>query len=106
MKISFSPMRRDDTLTLSRSGDTLTINGETFDLSGIPEGATLPQDAVTCDWLASDVERIDGDLHITLILPHGATAPQEALFPEPLTVARDGPIELPAVSLVQEGQIQ
>lgn len=106
MKISFSPMRRDDTLTLSKNGDTLAINGEAFDLSGIPEGATLPRDAVDCEWLASDVERIDGALHMTLILPHGADAPHEALFPEPLTVTSDGPIELPAVSLVQEGQIQ
>jgi hypothetical protein len=95
MQISFSPMRRDDRPELSVSGDVLTINGEEFDFSGVPDGATLPQEAVACDWLASDVERIGGVLHLTLILPHGADAPQEALFPEPLSVS-EGSIPLPA----------
>ncbi|KPP86570.1 MAG: hypothetical protein HLUCCO07_07300 [Rhodobacteraceae bacterium HLUCCO07] len=99
MNISFSPMRRDDSLTLSRRGDILTINGEAFDFSGIPEGATLPREAVDCDWLASDVVRIDGDLHLALILPHGANAPRETLFPDPVTITEDGPVDLPANSI-------
>ncbi|ULB10742.1 hypothetical protein ORIO_12595 [Cereibacter azotoformans] len=95
MHIKFAPQRRDDALTLARSGDTLTINGETLDLSAIPEGATLPREAVACEWLASDIERIGGVLHLTLILPHGADAPQEVLFPAPVLVEPDGPIALP-----------
>lgn len=86
MKISFSPVRRDGDLVLSRSGDVLTINGEAFDFSGIPDGATLPRDAVECDWLASDVERIDGNLQLTLIKPHGAKATHDDLFPQPVTL--------------------
>lgn len=99
MHITFSPMRRDDTLSLSKSGDVLTINGEPFDLSGIPEGATLPREAVACDWLASDIERLGGELRLTLILPHGAIAPADTLFPQPITVAADGPIALPAYEI-------
>lgn len=99
MHITLSPMRRDNRLTLSRSGDVLTINGEALDLSGIPHGATLPRDAVPCEWLASDIERIGGTLHLTLILPHGAQAPQETLFPEPLLLAENGPVVLPAYEL-------
>jgi hypothetical protein len=95
MQISFSPMRRGDTLMLSKSGDVLTINDEAFDFSGLPDGATLPREAVTCEWLASDVERIDGVIHLTLILPHGAQAPAETLFPA-LTIATDGDIAVPA----------
>ncbi len=94
MQISFSPCRRDEPLTLSKSGDVLTINGEAFDFSGIPDGASLPREAVSCEFLASDVERVDGVIHLAMILPHGATAPQGTLFPEPIS-AGDGDMELP-----------
>lgn len=95
MHITLSPVRRDDRLTLHRAGDVLTVNGETFDLSGIPEGATLPRDAVDCDWLASDIARSGGVLHLTLILPHGADAPPEARFPAPLVLTSDGEVAMP-----------
>lgn len=95
MHISLTPMRRDDPLMLERHGDTLTINGEAFDLSVIPEGATLPRAAVACAWLASDITRIGGALHLTLILPHGPLAGPETLFPAALVPAGDGPVALP-----------
>lgn len=95
MKIQFSPMRRDDRLELHRSGDVLTINGEAFDFGPLADGATLPRAAVTCDWLVSDVERIDGDIHLTLILPHGSCAPDQTLFPHMQVIAGDGPVALP-----------
>lgn len=94
MHISFSPMRRDDRLDLCVSGDVLTINGEAFDFGGVPEGATLPRDAVDSDWLASDVERLGGEIILTLILPHGVNAPQETRNPEPVHV-QDGPVPVP-----------
>ncbi|MBT3142921.1 hypothetical protein [Falsiruegeria litorea] len=95
MRLSFSPVRRDDQYELVKIGDTLTINGEAFDFSPIPEGATLPRAAVDCDWLASDVVRIDGVLHLTLMLPHGPRAPQETLFPTSMEPV-DGKITLPS----------
>ena len=95
MKISFSPVRRDDTLALSKSGDVLTINGEAFDFTDVPDGATLPREAVTCDWLASDVDRLDGQIQLTMILPHGSDAPHETRFPQPIIVGDDGPISIP-----------
>lgn len=98
MHIRFSPMRRDDRLEASVSGDVLTINGEAFDFSAIAEGTSLPREAVTCDWLASDVERIDGQIRLALILPHGANAPGETLFPVPV-VAIEGTILLPFYDL-------
>lgn len=102
MHITLTPMRRDDSLTLHCAGDVLTANGTVFDFTQLPEGGLLPRAAVDCDWLASDVERRDGVLHLTLILPHGPippAPPPEALavlFPEPLHITADGPVALPS----------
>lgn len=95
MKLSLSPIRYDIPLTLGLKGETLILNGEALDLSGIPEGATLPREAVECDWLASDIDRIDGVLQLTLRLPHGANAPEQTLFPAPILITADGPVALP-----------
>ena len=48
MHITLNPQRRDDALDVSKSGDTLTINGSAYDFSVIPNGATLPASAVEC----------------------------------------------------------
>jgi hypothetical protein len=95
MHITLTPMRGPQPMTLHRVGDILTINGEAYDFAAIPDGATLPQGAVDCPWLASDVERIGGVLHLALILPHGAGAPAQTRFPAPLTLSGDGPVALP-----------
>jgi len=102
MKLTLTPMRHDGTLTLHRAGDVLTINGEAFDFSPLPDGATLPREAVDCAWLASDVERIEGTLHLTLLLPHGADAPEETRFPAPITLTADGPVILPPYNIKDE----
>ncbi len=94
MHITLTPQRRDTKLRLERYDDTLTINGERFDFSAISDGAVLPRDAVVCDWLASDIERKDGALHLTLILPHGPAAPHQTLFPAALHLIEDGPVAL------------
>lgn len=94
MQISLTPVRRDRRLEASVSGDILTLNGEDFDFTPLPEGGLLPRGAINSDWFASDVERIDGEITLTLILPHDATASEETLFPAPLTSA-DGPLSLP-----------
>lgn len=95
MKITLSPQRRDDQLTASKQGDILTLNEQEFDFSSIPEGATLPADAIGSDYFAGPVDRINGELHMTLILPHGPEASEAARFPQPITVTTDGPIILP-----------
>ena len=105
MKITLSPIRSKDVLTLSKNGDGLTINGETFDFSGIPEGATLPCEAIASDWIAGDVERdSEGTLTVPLLLPHGADAPPETLFPAPLSAIENGPITLPTYEIVPEDE--
>jgi hypothetical protein len=95
MQITLSPARRETPLTLSRNGDALTLNGAVFDFAPLPEGATLPPEAIASDWFAGPVERVGGTLRLTLVLPHGANAPQETLFPVPLTLTGNGPVSLP-----------
>lgn len=99
MQITFTPMRLDQTLRVERVGDTLVLNGDVIDLSAAGEGAPLTREKLDCDWLAADVMRDeDGELHLTLILPHGADAPEQTLFPKPLTLSDDGPVDLPPYS--------
>lgn len=84
--------------SLERHGDTLIINGESYDLSVIPDGATLPNatEATGCEFIRGDIERIDGELHVTVLLPHGPLPqPQSVLFPQPVPATQDGPIAIP-----------
>lgn len=102
MKLILHPQRRDDGLVLSRIGSILTINGQALDLTPLPNGATLPKDAVDCDWLAGDIVRDElGVLHIPLLFPHGPIpwpAPEGSAavtHPSPVISMEDGPIALP-----------
>lgn len=95
MKIDLSPQRRDDTLEVSRTGDTLTLNGETFDLSQVGEGDTLPAVAIKSGWFTGPVTRTNGELALTLLLPMPFNYSPAQAFPEPLTLNCDGPVTLP-----------
>lgn len=95
MKIYLSPVRTDDDLIASVAGDVLTVNGESLDFSQLPEGAMLPAEAIDSEWVFGPVERINGELHLTLRLPHGPNPSPAVAFPEPITVTEDGPISLP-----------
>lgn len=95
MIIDLSPQRRDDVLEVTKAGDALTIDGVAFDFSALPDGATIPAGEVPCEWLVGPVERIAGELHLTLILPHGPSPSQAVAFPRPLIDPPDGVIGLP-----------
>lgn len=96
MRISFSPQRRDDALTLEKSmGDRLRINGELFNFNPLAEGDTIPEGAVPCPWIIGPVERIGGEICLTVILPHYPNPSPAVAFPEPITVIEDGPITIP-----------
>ena len=95
MLINFSPIRSDRTLEITKTGETLTINGESFDFSQLPEGATLPREAIGCEFIVSDVNRVNGEIELTILLPHGANASHEARFPQPITMTTDGQVVLP-----------
>ena len=95
MILNYSPQRRDDTLILKKQGDILTINGESFDFTNLLDGETLPQEAIDCEFIISDVSRISGEIELTILLPHGANASHEARFPEPIIKNDDGQVVLP-----------
>jgi len=99
MLIDLVPQRRDGVLVLHRAGDVLTVNGAALDFGPLPEGGTLPAEAVGCDWLAAEVTRTGGRVRLALILPHGPEAPPQVLFPAPLDLEEDGPVMLPAAPL-------
>jgi hypothetical protein len=103
MILTLSPARGDAPNTLEKQGDTLIVNGEAFDFGFLAEGDTLRREAVSGDWLASDVTRTGGELALTVVLPHGAYAPQETRFPAPLNVSTDGPVVLPPWYAVIDG---
>ena len=96
MQISFSPIRADGALSVSVSGDVLTVNGQRLDLGALHEGGRLPAAAIPSAAFASDVTRHGGALHLTLILPHSADAPEAVLFPETVTLS-DGPCTAPGL---------
>jgi hypothetical protein len=95
MKITLSPVRMDSTLSVYKSGDTLILNGTNYDFSPLPDGATLPNEAIASEHFIGPVERINGELHLTLCLPHGPNPSRSVAFPELIHVVADGPVELP-----------
>lgn len=94
-KINLSPQVRDGTLTVSKSGDALIVNGETFDFTQLTEGSTLPAEAIECEYIVGPVSRKNGNIELTLLLPITANASEAARFPQPITVTTDGEVILP-----------
>lgn len=95
MIINLSPQRREDALSIIKSGDVLTINGEAFDFSSIQDGDTLPASAISSPWFLNKVERNGGELELTLLFPNPPNFSQEQAFPVPLMNIPDGVVQLP-----------
>lgn len=101
MRISFSPTRplpgSEGALVLEKShGDRLRINGDLFNFNPLLDGGTIPEGAVPSDFIVGPVDRIDGEVHITLRLPvSGDCTDPWMCFPETIHVTEDGPIDVP-----------
>ena len=95
MIIKLSPVRSDLGLVVARSADILKVNGVEFDFTRLPDGATLPAEAVDCEFVIAPVERISGGLVLTLMLPHGADASEQSRFPVDIVSPADGRVPLP-----------
>lgn len=97
MKIKLSPQRRDDILSVSKKGDVFTINKVKYDLSVIPDGATLPNGstATGCDFFVGPISRVNNELELTLLFPNAANASHSARFPDPLIDPPDGQLIFP-----------
>lgn len=109
MRISFSPQRPAGALALTVAGelalnvdgDRLSINGEWFDFAGIPEGASLPADAVDSEFVTGEITRQAGTIALTIVLPHGPNPPSHVAFPATIEAA-DGPVAVPAAPQPEE----
>jgi len=95
MIIHLIPVFSKQLLTVKKSGDTLTVNDQVLDFSPVPDGATLPKEAIGCEHIVDDVHRIDGVLLIKILFPHSVDASEAARFPEPIIDPADGILELP-----------
>ena len=99
MIINLSPQRSDEVLTVTKSGDVLTLNGDEFDFSTLPEGGTIPDGAVPNGFFVGPIERVDGEIHLTLKLPHGPNPEPWQAFPDRLIDVPDGDVDLPAATV-------
>lgn len=102
MKISFNPIRYSAKLEVMKAGDVLTINGEAFDFSVIPEGALLPGSAVATEFVRGDITRTNGVLSLTLLLPYDVDGPNHHFDAQPLNNPPDGLLVLPKPDYLPE----
>ncbi|MFT0521608.1 hypothetical protein ACMSI7_28725, partial [Pseudomonas faucium] len=98
MIIKLSPVRSDAVIVVSRLRDQLTINGIAWDFTQLPEGASLPAEAVDCADVLDPIYRLDGKLVVSLRLPHAADAPESARFPVDIIDPPDGAVSLPGLN--------
>ncbi|HEQ1802123.1 TPA: hypothetical protein VEM73_005272 [Pseudomonas aeruginosa] len=92
----FAPLPgSDERLSLSRAGDVLTVNGQPFDFTPLPDGGELPAEAIGSEWFAGSAVRRGDRLELILRFPLAADASGAARFPDPLLIEADGPVELP-----------
>ena len=80
IKTNFSPVRSDEQTTAELNGLVLTVNGEAFELSDIPDGATVQHPVI------QNCTRTGDDYELTVTLTHGPNAPEATRFPEPVIV--------------------
>ena len=86
MKINFNPQRDDTDLVVSVDGSVISVNGDIFDFSAIPDGASLPSSAVNGGYFSGDISRSNGEIELTIVLPHKANAPTAITYPEPALI--------------------
>ena len=70
MTIKFKSINSYSPLTVTKQGDALTVNGIEYDFTALPDGATLPSEAIDCDYIVGDIERVNGVIEITLLAPY------------------------------------
>lgn len=96
--IRLSPQQSNlPALTLSVSGTTIHICGESLDLSPMSDGDVLSAEAVDNIYVVGDIAREGDNLLLTLLFPTRHTASDEARFPQPIFVSVDGPLTLPDI---------
>ena len=98
MIIIFSPQLRNDTLTLAKQGDALTINSVEIDFSPLESGTKLPPEVCQTysPFLLAAQRNEDGELELTILLPHTSNASEAARYPQPIVNPSNGQIQIPS----------
>lgn len=96
MLIKLIPCRTDDfTLTLTKEGDSLIVNGECYDFSQIENGDVLPAGAAKGEYFRWDITRDNGQLIIPINFPLPANYSYAQAFPAPIEAVVEGAVRLP-----------
>lgn len=105
IKIKLFPFLTDEPLKVSVVDEVITVNGQAFDLAIIPDGYRLLASATGSNCFVDAIERIDGDLTLTLKLPVKWDDPPSLRNPaEPIIieVTANGTVEIPASVIFEE----
>lgn len=78
------------------TGETVNINGKSFDFSRIKEGDTLEPSAIDSLYFLGNVERIDGVINLTLMNPLPAGFVSELAYPVDLGDIVNGVVSFPS----------
>lgn len=93
MRISLSPQRADRSLTAVRQGNTLVLDGQSYDLMALTESGPVTGADVEPASLALVTARRDGaDIHVVLCVPVGPDFDQSETPLEDLIDPPDGPL--------------
>lgn len=101
VRIKLVPQLMNEKLEIVKYGNVLLIKGEAFDFSQMNDGDTLPYHAINSEWFVGDVEKINGELTVTIRLPiptNGYT--NEQAFPKDLINVPDGEVVFPMLKEV------
>lgn len=93
LRINFKPVNNPNgQSTMSWADPFLTIDEVPYDLSQIPDGATVRHEVILSGTRTGD------DYDVTVLLRHGSNAPERTRFPSPIEVDRNGVIDVPPYS--------
>ncbi|MNH11680.1 tail fiber assembly protein [Pseudomonas putida] len=95
IKLTPQEMYPPQQLAVWKNGEQLNINGLAIDLANLAEGSILPATAINSPWLAAPIERVGGELVLTLYLPNGPDSTEAERFPNDLVDVADGLVEMP-----------
>jgi hypothetical protein len=89
IRINLSSVRKDSPTHAVWTDPVLTVDGNDFDLSLLPDGATADHIQLGL------VSRVGNDYECTVVMAHGKNASEETRFPESLIITQNGQIVLP-----------
>ncbi len=95
IKLSPQEMHPPQQLAVWKNGEQLNINGLTIDLASLVEGASLPVNAIGSAWVAGPIQRVGGQVVLTLFLPNSPESTEAERFPRDLVDVPDGRVALP-----------